>query len=55
MYFGDTDVIGEARQGHRADPGVQTFFQQAAGNASRLFFCVVTIGKLRRGVPTADP
>jgi predicted nucleic acid-binding protein len=50
MYLLDTNVISENRKGQRANPGVQTFFQQVTRNHDKLFLSVVTIGELRRGI-----
>ena len=50
MYLIDTNVISEARKGHRADAGVTAFFQAAILAETRLYLSVVTVGELRRGV-----
>lgn len=50
VYLIDTKVISEARKGQRANPGVRTFFAEAASNDHALFLSVVTIGELRRGI-----
>ena len=50
MFLIDTNVISEARKGHRADPGVQAFWAAAARDDTPLFLAAVTIGELRRGV-----
>lgn len=50
MYLVDTDVIGEARKGARAHPGVRAFFAGAARDAAPVYLSVVTIGELRQGV-----
>jgi predicted nucleic acid-binding protein len=49
MYLIDTDVISEMRKGSRANPGVQTFFQDAASGDIPLYLSAVTIGELRQG------
>lgn len=49
MYLIDTDVISEIRKGSRANPGVQTFFQDAASEDIPLYLSAVTIGELRQG------
>jgi predicted nucleic acid-binding protein len=49
MYLIDTDVISEMRKGSRANPGVQTFFQDAASEDIPLYLSAVTIGELRQG------
>lgn len=50
MFLIDTNVISEARKGERADPGVLTFWQEAAKFDRPMFLASVTIGELRRGV-----
>lgn len=50
MFLVDTDVISESRKGINANPGVRTFFRQAARDAIPLYISVITIGELRRGV-----
>ena len=50
MYLIDTNVISEARKGIQANPGVRTFFRQAADTSSTMYLSVVTVGELRRGV-----
>lgn len=49
-YLIDTNVISEARKGHRADAGVRRFFADAEQQRIPLFLSVITIGELRRGV-----
>ena len=46
----DTNVIGEARKGARADPGVRAFLTECASGAERVYLSAVTMGELRRGV-----
>ncbi|MDF0605141.1 type II toxin-antitoxin system VapC family toxin [Neisseriaceae bacterium TC5R-5] len=48
MYLLDTNVISEARKGHKANAGVQAFWQQAVD--SELYLSVITIGEIRRGI-----
>ena len=50
MYLVDTNVIGEARKGARADPGVRAFLTECASGAERVYLSAVTMGELRRGV-----
>ena len=50
MYLVDTNVIGEARKGARADPGVRAFLTGCASGAERVYLSAVTMGELRRGV-----
>lgn len=49
MYLIDTEVISELRKGSRANPGVQTFFRDAASGDIPLYLSAVTIGELRQG------
>jgi len=48
MYLVDTNVISEARQGIKANPGVREFFQTTA--ADGLYISAQTIGEIRRGL-----
>jgi toxin FitB len=50
MYLIDTDVISEARKGDKTNPGVRTFFVEAARKEIPLYVSVVTLGELRQGV-----
>ena len=50
MYLVDTNVIGEARKGARADPGVRAFLTECASGAERVYLSAVIMGELRRGV-----
>jgi len=50
MFLVDTNVISEARKGHRADAGVIDFWAEAARNDTPLFLSAITVGELRRGV-----
>lgn len=50
MYLIDTNVVSEARKGHRADAGVTAFFREVIAAETRLYLSVVTVGELRRGV-----
>ena len=50
MYLIDTNVVSEGRKGKLANPGVRSFFSQAARLQTRLYLSVVTVGELRRGV-----
>lgn len=50
MYLIDTDVISEARKADKADPGVQSFFADAARAEIPLYLSVITVGELRQGV-----
>ena len=49
-YLIDTNVISELRKKSKANPSVLKFFQQTAEQAAPLYFSVITIGELRRGV-----
>jgi predicted nucleic acid-binding protein len=46
----DTNVIGEARKGVRANAGVRGFFAAAIADRARLYLSAATVGELRRGV-----
>lgn len=48
MYLADTNVIGEAREGGKANPGVRKLFQATA--AADLYLSVQTVGEIRRGL-----
>jgi len=48
VYLIDTNVIGEARKGKNANPGVRNFWQTA--NDTDIFIPVQTVGEIRRGV-----
>lgn len=50
MYLIDTNVISEARKGHKADIGVQRFFADVHRQRPSVFLSVITVGELRRGV-----
>lgn len=50
MYLIDTNVISEARKGHKADTGVQRFFADVRRQRASVFLSVITVGELRRGV-----
>jgi len=50
MFLIDTNIISEQRKKHRANPGVQRFFQRAAERDIPCFLSVITLGELRRGV-----
>lgn len=50
MYLVDTNVISEARKGHKANPGVNRFFKDAAAAGTPLFISVITVGEIRRGI-----
>ena len=50
MYLIDTNVIGEARKGRNANPGVTDFFRDAAATGVSLYLSAITVGELRRGV-----
>ena len=50
MYLIDTNVISEARKGHKADSGVQQFFREIIKNETPIYLSVVTIGELRRSI-----
>lgn len=50
MFLVDTNVISEARKGHRADPGVRAFWADASRDDTPLFLSAITVGELRRGV-----
>lgn len=48
MYLVDTNVISEARKGHRANPGVQAFWKTVEPSA--IYLTVQTIGEIRRAL-----
>jgi predicted nucleic acid-binding protein len=48
VYLVDTNVVSEARNGKKANPGVLKFFQ--ATDSSDLYLSVQTIGEIRRGL-----
>ena len=50
MYLIDTNVISEARKGHRAHAGVQAFFQLVKEQQTPVYLSVISIGELRRGI-----
>jgi predicted nucleic acid-binding protein len=50
VYLVDTDVIGEARKGDKANAGVRAFFAAASRDAIELHLSVITIGELRQAV-----
>ncbi|MGI9283593.1 MAG: type II toxin-antitoxin system VapC family toxin [Endozoicomonas sp.] len=50
MYLIDTNVVSELRKRHRANSGVQAFFQATAQQSQQLYLSVITLGELRRGV-----
>ena len=50
MFLIDTNVISEYRKKNNANPGVNKFFKNANLQGTDLFFSVITIGELRRGV-----
>ena len=50
MYLVDTDVISDARKRAKANPGVRTFFRNAASAGTALYLSAITIGELRQGV-----
>jgi len=50
VYLVDTDVVSELRKKDKANPGVATFFKDAAARDLPLYLTAVTIGELRRGV-----
>ncbi|MEL6555579.1 MAG: type II toxin-antitoxin system VapC family toxin [Cyanobacteria bacterium J06621_11] len=50
MYLIDTNVISELRKQHKANTGVQQFFQSAIEQNTRLYISVITIGEMRRGI-----
>ncbi|MBS1864208.1 MAG: type II toxin-antitoxin system VapC family toxin [Actinobacteria bacterium] len=47
-YLLDTNVISELRKGERADPGVAAWFSDL--DDEEIFFSVLTIGEIRRGI-----
>ena len=47
-YLLDTNVISELRKGERADPNVIAWFADLADE--EIFFSVLTIGEIRRGI-----
>lgn len=48
MYLVDTNVISEARKGHKANAGVQSFWLSV--DAREVYLSALTIGELRRGL-----
>lgn len=48
MYLIDTVVIGEARKGCQAHPGVRAFFEEVLRDQKRLFLAAITVGELSR-------
>lgn len=50
VYLIDTNVVSEARKRDKADPGVLSFFRQAARREEALYLSVVSVGELRRGI-----
>ena len=50
MYLVDSNVISDAREGERVDPGVRTFFTEASHQDWPLFLSAISIAELRRGV-----
>lgn len=50
MYLIDTDIIGEARKGEKANAEVRTFFANCARDDAVLYLSAITIGALRHGV-----
>jgi len=50
MYLVDTNVISEIRKGNRANTGVQDFFNASIRDKTSLYFSVITLGELRRGI-----
>ncbi len=50
MYLVDTNVISEIRKGNRANTGVQDFFNASIRDKTPLYFSVITLGELRRGI-----
>jgi toxin FitB len=50
QYLIDTNIISECRKQHKANTGVQKFFQHVIKQKAHLYLSVITIGELRRGV-----
>jgi len=50
MYLIDTNVISETRKKHRANTGVQQFFNDAEKMQWTLYISVITLGELQRGL-----
>ena len=50
VYLIDTDAVSELRKGGAANPGVASYFADAARRDVPLYLSAVTIGELRRGV-----
>lgn len=50
MYLIDTNVISEARKGHRSNVGVQQFFRETAESGAPCFVSSITIGEIQRGI-----
>ena len=48
MYLVDTNVISEARKGHKTNAGVQSFWLGV--DAGEVYLSALTIGELRRGL-----
>jgi predicted nucleic acid-binding protein len=51
MYLLDTNVVSELRKRRRGNAGVHQFFHSYRdGPRVSVFFSVITVGELRRGV-----
>ena len=50
VYLIDTNVVSEARKKAKANPGVTSFFEQAAAADEPVYLPAVSVGELRRGV-----
>lgn len=48
MYLVDTDVLSEARNGDRANPGVKAVLEWVGRDDTSVYLSVITIGELRR-------
>ena len=50
MYLIDTNVISETRKKEKANPGVIGFFDHVVTSGEPIYFSVISVGELRRGV-----
>ncbi len=50
MYLIDTNVLSEVRKKSKANAGVIWLFRSTVANEKPLYFSVITLGELRRGV-----
>jgi len=50
VYLIDTNVISETRKKEKANPGVIGFFDHVVTSGEPIYFSVISVGELRRGV-----